>query len=269
MKKINYKKVLGAFLWLLAITGIGISLAFAVKSADLVRAGRVDVLIENDENFFLNEEGVREFFSDRKVPIIGCLVKDINIPMLEKSLNAHPAVEKAEVAASLDGAVKVRVLQRSPVLRVINKSGESYYVDSGSRLMPLNENYSARVLVASGEIYEPFARRSLLSVDQIAQNQTYSEISVLDDLYTVAKRIAADKKLSALIHQMYVNKDQEIELYPAAGDHRIVLGDARDLDVKFNKLRLFYTEGLNATNGWNKYASIDLRYKNLVVCTKK
>jgi hypothetical protein len=32
---------------------------------------------------------------------------------------------------------------------------------------------------------------------------------------------------------------------------------------------MFYTEGLNKTDGWNKYSIINIKYKNQVVCTKK
>ncbi|MBK7817541.1 MAG: hypothetical protein IPJ60_08285 [Sphingobacteriaceae bacterium] len=58
-------------------------------------------------------------------------------------------------------------------------------------------------------------------------------------------------------------------LTPVVGDQSILLGKNQDLDVKLNKLKLFYSEGLNKTNSWNKYSTINLKFKNLVVCTKK
>jgi cell division protein FtsQ len=48
-----------------------------------------------------------------------------------------------------------------------------------------------------------------------------------------------------------------------------VFGDAKDFEEKFEKLKTFYTEGLNKTDGWNKYSTINIKYKNQVVCTKK
>ena len=60
-----------------------------------------------------------------------------------------------------------------------------------------------------------------------------------------------------------------IELFPAIGNQKIVFGNAKDVAEKFNKLKLFYTEGLNKSDSWTKYSSINLKYKNLVVCTKK
>jgi cell division protein FtsQ len=270
VKKFNYKKVLGVFCWLLAVSGICISLAFVSRSTEMIRAEKLEVVIENDEeNFFISEQDVSEFYADRRDPLLGNLYKDIDFPMLEKSLNAHPAVQNAEVASTLDGQVRVSVRQRTPVLRVINRNGESYYIDEEATLMPLDDDYTARVLVATGELNEPYARRSQMTIPQIASNKTYSELSYLDDLYSIARHVMSDSTLVLLVQQLNVNTEGDIEIFPAVGSHRVILGDATDLDIKFNKLKLFYTQGLNRTNSWSRYSMINLKYKNLVVCTKK
>jgi cell division protein FtsQ len=231
---------------------------------------RLNIEIENEEeNFFVDAEEVEQFFASRSERLLGVPFNEISIPALERTLNSHPAIQNAEVASTLNGEIKVRVTQRTPVMRVINKNGESYYIDSEGKVMPLDNNYSARVMVATGELFEPYARRSLVTMDQIGKSETYRKISMLDDLYKVATHVLADSTLTVLIQQVHVNSDRELELFPAAGNHRVVFGDTEDLEVKFNKLKLFYTEGLNKTNGWGKYSTINLKYKNLVVCTKK
>lgn len=270
MKKFSYRKLFSALIWVITLAGIGLSLAFVADNVKEVRIKSMEVVIgNNDENFFIDEEEVKDYFAARHDRVIGTTVRDISLPSLERALQSHPAVENAEVAVTLNGEVKVAVTQRTPLLRVINSDGESYYIDTRSDLMPLDEHYTARVPVATGNINEPYARRSLLSVKQIASNKVYSEVSILDDLYAVARYIAGDSTLTALIHQIHVNEENELELFPAVGGHRIILGDATDLHVKFNKLRLFYTQGLNATNGWSRYSAINLKFKELVVCTRK
>jgi len=270
LKKINYKRILLAVLWIIAIAGLGVSLGFVSKREKNIVANVLNITIRNnDENLFLNENDVRQFFSDRKDSILDNTYKNISVPELEKALNAHPAIENAEVSEDINGEIKINITQKTPVLRVINKDGESYYIDSQSKLMPLNENYSARVIVASGEIFEPYARRYQFSVDQIKKNKLFSEVSLLDDILDVSNYIAKDSSLTQLIHQIYVNEDKELELFPAIGNHKIIFGDATNIAEKFNKLKLFYTEGLNKSDSWTKYSTINLKYKNLVVCTKK
>ena len=270
MKRINYKKVLVAAVWILVIAGLGISLGFVAKSEKFIIARKLSVSIHNnEENVFLTEKEVVNFFAERNERIINQPYSQIDIPSLEKALNAHSAVQNAEVSADINGNVKVDIVQRTPVVRVINKNGESYYIDSESRIMPLNENYSARTLVATGEIYEPYARRYPYTVNQIRHNKNFSEVSLLDDILDVTDYITGDTVLVKLIHQLNINKDGDLELYPVVGGHRIIFGPAINIADKFNKLKLFYTQGLNKSDSWKKYSTINLKYKNLVVCTKK
>lgn len=270
MKKINYKRVLTTVLWVTAITALVASLGFVSAKQGSTIVKSFDIAIRNaDENAFLTEADVKKFFEDRNEMIISSQLKNISIPELEKALNAHPAVENAEVSENMNGEVKIEITQRKPVVRIINKNGESYYIDSQSKLMPLSDNYSARVIVASGEILEPYARRYQLPVSAIQQSKAFSEVSVLDDIYQVVSYINSDPELSALIHQIYVNSERELELFPAFGNHKIVFGDANNIAVKFNKLKLFYTQGLNKSDTWNRYTVINLKYNDQVVCTKR
>jgi len=270
LKKINYKKIFVSFFWIVAIAGLTASLGFVSKSEKNIVAKNLNIsILNNDENLFLSERDVEQFFADRKDKILKNKYSSINITELEQALNTHPAIENAEVSEDINGEIKIDITQRTPIIRVINKDGESYYIDSQSRLMPLNENYSARVLVASGEIFEPYARRYQFSVEQIKENKIFSEASLLDDLFEVSNHIMQDTILAQLIHQIYVNEERGLELFPAIGNHKIIFGEAKNVSEKFNKLKLFYTQGLNKSDGWKKYTTINLKYKNLVVCNKK
>lgn len=268
--KPEYKVWIRVSAWVLVLSGLLFSLGFVSKKEKEIVANALNIeILNNEENLFLNEAAVKTFVQQREEPILGMPYGKIGIPELEKALNSHPAIENAEVSATLSGEVKVEITQRTPLVRIINKDGESYYIDKQSKLMPLNENYSARVIVANGEIFEPYDRRQLYSVDQIAKSETFSKVSVLDDILAVTRHILSDTLLCHLIHQIYVNQDQELELFPVFGCQKIIFGKAVLLNEKFNKLKLFYTQGINKTDGWNKYNRLNLKYKNMVVCTKK
>ncbi len=255
---------------MVAISGLTCSLAFVSKSEKNVVVKSLNISIcNNEENLFLSEKDIKQFLISRNESIISNKYKNISIPELEKTLNSHPAIENAEVSGDINGEISINIRQRTPVCRIINLDGESYYIDSKNKLMPLNENYSARVIVASGFITEPYARRYQYSVNQIKGNKIFKEISVLDDVLDVVNYINSDSTLSALIHQVFVNEDHELELFPAIGNHKIIFGNTEFLSEKFSKLKLFYTQGLNKADSWTKYSIINLKYKNLVVCTKK
>ena len=268
--KISYKKILITVLWIIALSGLMACLAFVGKKETKILSKQLEINVNNTgENLFIDEDDIKLFFEDRNNVLVNTELKTININALEKALNSHPAIENADLSVSVNGDLKIDVLQRTPLVRVINMNGESYYIDTQSKLMPLNEKYTARVLVVNGAIHEPYVRRNMYTVKEIAKNEIFSEVSKLDDIYNMAEYIVNDSVLAPLIQQLSINSENEFEMYPAIGNHKIIFGDAKNIEEKFDKLKLFYKQGLNKTDNWNKYSIVNLKYSNQVVCTKK
>ena len=59
----------------------------------------------------------------------------------------------------------------------------------------------------------------------------------------------------------------EVELVPRSGRHTILFGRIEQVERKFDKLLRFYRNGLQNI-GWDAYRTIDIRYKDQVVCKK-
>lgn len=267
--KIN-KKIVSIVLWIIGLSTLMVSLAFVSSKQKKVEVKNLSVYVENNtDDTFVDEEDLKTYLKDRQDSIVNTEIKNLDITKIEKALNAHPAIENAEVSVDVNGDVNVEVKQRTPLVRVFNLDGESYYIDTQSKLMPLSDSHTARVLVATGFILEPYAQRVLVSVNDIAKNELFSKVSMLDDIYKLSSFIVKDTVLNMLVQQINVTKDKEFELFLAVGNHKIIFGEAVDIEEKFKKLKTFYTDGLNKTDGWNKYSIINIKYKNQVVCTKK
>lgn len=270
MKKINFKKIGIVVLWFLGVSGLVVTLGFVNNREAVVKGKTVTVNInQNDESSFVDEDDILKFLQDRHDTLVNQPMHEINVYDLEKALNAHPSIANAEVAVNVNGDVTINITQRKPLVRIINTSGESFYLDNKATLMPLADHYTARVLVVNGVITESYSQFYNFSIPQIEKDSALSKATVLDDVYEVASFISKDSLLIGLVTQMYINSEREIELYPAVGNQKIIFGDASDIADKFEKLKTFYTEGLNSINNWNKYSTINLKYKNQVVCTKK
>jgi len=69
------------------------------------------------------------------------------------------------------------------------------------------------------------------------------------------------------IAQLDIDIRGDFTLTPIVSRHIIEFGKAENIEAKFNKLKLFYKEGLGH-HKWSKYRKINLRYKNQIVCTK-
>ena len=238
------------------------------KDALLCKTLNVTVNQENDL-YFLDKLDVIQLIKDRGDSIVGQPKSTVNVSEIEKSLNSHSNIANAEAYMSINGEMKVEVTQRQPVVRVMNLDGDSYYIDSEGKFMPLSNKYTAKVLVANGMLSEPFIKRYTYSIADIGKDSLLNATSMLDEIYAMSNYINADKFWSSQIQQIYINRDKDLEIVPMAGDQKIIFGDTTFMDEKFKKLLTFYQQGLNTTGWWDKYSTINLKFKNQIVCTKK
>ncbi len=188
--------------------------------------------------------------------IIGKPFQNFSTNDLEKYLEENPYVEKAEIFCDLKGVLNFKIKQRIPVMRVFNSIGQSYYVSNNGIKMPVNSMYSARVLVASGNISETLIDSNIL------------RSQLLKDLWSFALYISQDEFWNSQIEQLYVDNFNDINLIPKVGSHNIVVGSAQRMEEKFKMLKTFYIKGLNNL-GWSQYKTINLKYSNQIVATKK
>jgi len=145
--------------------------------------------------------------------------------------------------------------------------GESFYLDGTGHLLPLNPDFSARVMVANGNIPEPYSKSVNYLEDSIRQKDSILYKSVMNNLFTLGMFIMKDNFLKALIEEVYVDKNGEFELIPKLGNQLIIFGTTENMNDKFERLLIFYKKGLSIT-GWQRYNVINIKFKNQVICSK-
>ncbi len=196
--------------------------------------------------------------------VVGGKCKDINLNEIETRLNDLPFVRSAEVyRQNASGIIHVDVKYRHPVLKVYLNNAE-FYVDADGYVFPLMPYKVPYVLVANGkfdlEKTPELDRRTHLS--QLVDTNE----SVLYQAYKLARYIVSDRFWKHYITQIYMS-DQGLELVPRLGDFTIIFGDISEYEKKFGNLKAFL-DNLDRI-GWTRYKSINLKYTNQIVCTKK
>jgi cell division protein FtsQ len=264
------KKVINISLWLIFVLGTIVTLGFVQKEQARRTGSKLEIKVNStDENYFVTREDIRQILTDRGDTIIHQPLSSINVPDMERVILNNPSVESVDVFVSVNGEVHITASQRKPIARVFNLAGESYYMDQDGKLMPWSASYTADVVAVNGFITESYGNWYRYSVKEIEAMAPLKEFSVLDDIYRIADFINKDEARKAFIGQIYVNSCKEFELVPSFGTFRIILGDASDLEEKFNKLNVFCREGLRNTSAWNEYSVVNLKFKNQIVCTKR
>ena len=249
--------------------GFIVSLGFAShKQSEMPCSGIAITIQEGHGSGFVDEMEIKQIIQNKFGTLEGKSLSSINISMLEKIINTNPFIYDAEVFSTIDGKLNIEVKQRIPVLRVINYKNETFYIDKEGVFMPSSEKFTARVPVANGFIYERETEKKVKVYNEVESLDTSFSRTKSEQLFHIISFANTNAFWNAEVQQLYVNASGDIEMIPRVGNHTVILGDDKNLDEKFTKLLAFYHEGLNK-KGWNKYSTINLKYKDQVVCTKK
>ena len=148
----------------------------------------------------------------------------------------------------------VEVYEREPIARIFTTAGNSFYIDSTEKKLPLSDRVSARVPVFTG----------------FTDKKVYSgkDSSLLGDVKNLATYIKNDPLWMSQVAQVDITADKNFELSPVVGDHLIKLGNGKDIEKKFDRLMIFYKQVL-AQKGFDAYSIIDVQYAGQVVGTRR
>jgi cell division protein FtsQ len=216
-----------------------------VRRTDTCKA--IEIVVKDSlEKHFVTEADLVSFLKKEKMYPIEKPMDEINTERIEEALLTNEMIARVEAYKTPSGMIKLEVEQKLPILRVISPRG-NFYVDNRGTVMPVSSRYVAHVPLASGYIEKELA---------------------VTDLYKFALFLQEDEFWNAQVDQIYVHPDGEVELIPRVGNHKIVLGTLDGYQEKLDNLRLFYDKVIPKM-GWEKYSSINLKFKNQIVCTKR
>jgi cell division protein FtsQ len=194
----------------------------------------------------ISNEDIEEMLRDEELFPEGKQMDSIRCYEIENFINAMTLIKECQVYKTNEKRVKIDVICREPVLKVLDRNGETYYVDiEGEKINDIRK--PLLLPVASGEID-----------DSMINNELRNVVSVIEkDPFWIAQ-----------IEQIYFNDKREAIITPRMGDQIIELGSIKKLDEKLSNLKTFYTKALNSV-GWDKYSKLNIKISNKVICTKR
>ncbi|HET9055809.1 MAG TPA: hypothetical protein VFN30_03065 [Chitinophagaceae bacterium] len=257
VKKRGWKNWLQLSFWIITAVGTMVLLVSAIRSKDNKGCKGIEISITgNDEYFFVDKKEVINIITGNGAKkLIGKRLSDVNIKLMEELLEKNICIKNAELFFDNNGVLQIMVEERVPVARIFTVSGTSFYIDGDSERLPLNENFVARVPVVTSF---PVETSNLNKKDSI----------FLQQVKAVASFILNNESWMAQIEQIDITPDRQLEMIPKLGNHIIRFGNATDVKQKFHQLSVFYRQVLNQF-GWNKYNTVDVRFVNQVVATKR
>jgi cell division protein FtsQ len=247
--------------WLISIL-IGLLVALIAVWGGLKFSGKnrtiqkIDISILPDSSiYFLDEQDVFNMVNRTCGNPRGKAASEVSLTKLETTLKSMPYIESSQVYISLDGIMKIQIVQRKPIVRIMNLAGETYFLDTSGHKIPYRGKHAPDVIPATGNIAEKLTDSGKIKTPLLRQ------------ILKLAVFLDANPLWNAQFEQCHVDNSGDLILVPRVGKHSIVIGDAENLPEKFSNLRQFYEKGLRNT-GWSKYHTISLKYKGQIVGVK-
>ncbi|MFZ1751345.1 MAG: hypothetical protein WAU01_14190 [Saprospiraceae bacterium] len=254
------KRVRDTMIWLSLMAGICALLFFSVlrKSNAEVKT-LVVTFVENDQNgVLISEKEVKQILNMAAgKPISKSNIKMLNLRKLEAKLQKDKRIERADLYFDSKDRLNVRIVQKKPVMRVIEEAGGQYYLDDKGKQVPVSIGSAVRVPIVTG-VTDSFSTKFLQA----------DRPSSLKEVFLILKYVSEDPFLSSLIEQAHVESDGtgDIVLIPKLGREKLIFGTSRDMEDKFDKLKIFYRDGIPKL-GWSRYKTLNLKYTNQVAGT--
>lgn len=228
----------------IAITVIilGFLLSFSLKkfSGQKITDNKISVKMnEKTPVYFIDEKDIREIVNKENP---SRKVGDLNIPELEKKINALPAVDSANVYLNLNGKLNLDIKQRVPVFR-LNKDGKDFYVDEKGTEFPISRTYSHPCMLVTGDV----------------KKDEYEKLAEL------VEKIDKDDFSKKYFIGISKYKDN-YSLLTSEGNYRVEIGDLDNIDFKVKGFKTFVEKYLVYQDP-QKYKMISVKYQNQIVTT--
>jgi cell division protein FtsQ len=257
MKSINWKLIGVITLWIVGLSAVISSFAFTeIKQRSVLCKSILIDINRDDENYFINKADVLKILYSTGDSLIGTKVDEIPLSLLERLIVANKYIKSAKVFIDIKGNLQVEINQRKPLIRIINSTYQSFYIDEDGNKMPLSTLYSARSIICNGNILESYD----------GKNDTL-QTALVSSLYALSKFIKANEFWEAQIEQIYIEQNNDFVFIPRVGDHKIIFGDTTNMVEKFDNLMIFYNKALPKV-GWQTYHTINVKYKGQIVASR-
>lgn len=236
-------------------------------SEQLMEKPIIDLTVQDGISLLTEQELLNELYT-LKLFQVGMRKSDLKISEIESYIREMNEVLDAQVYVELDNKWHIDLITRRPVARIVRQGNDDFYINNDCSLMNLSPYSKPRVLAFTG-MEELIGNKT--SYEKIINNDSLKTKLKLNQIYQISNYVCNDTFYNAQIVQVHYREKDGFILIPRVGNHEIIFGLAESQDIveaKFKKLTTFYNEVI-PYEGWDKYESINLKFKGQIVAKKR
>ena len=209
----------------------------------------------SQDKFFIDKNEVLRILNVAAAgKIKGKAIASFNLRAIEELVERDAWIKDAELYFDSRDVLHITVKEREPIARLFTTGGNSFYIDSSCRRMPLSDRVSAKV-----PVFTNFPEKKFMDA---------KDSTLLYGIKNTAQYIIKNPFWMAQVEQLDITPQYTFEMVPTIGNHIVKLGDGNGIDKKFHRLFVFYKEILSKT-GFDKYSVLDAQYEGQLIATRK
>ncbi|NCX95014.1 MAG: hypothetical protein EBX41_01145 [Chitinophagia bacterium] len=211
----------------------------------------VDITYPDNYHSFEKEDITKSVIESKNIVAKKSTINTIDLLSMQRTLLQNAWIQNAVCYIDNQKVLRLSITARKPVARLYAKNGSgSYYIDSAFHVMPLTE--------------APQNVHVVTNVPVIGNDSL--GIVLKSRILKVVNTINEDTFWNAQTKQIYFDDQYTFQLSPLAGSQKILLGDTSRLKIKLRNVFYFYLNVIDKV-GWDKYQTIDARYKGQIVAS--
>jgi cell division protein FtsQ len=209
----------------------------------------IEIKIQQPEELpLISEEDVLQWILPRK--LVGERLDKIELSNVEQKIREMLQVKNCEMHIDLRGILTIEVEPFLPVARILRDGAPDYYVSDDGTFFPTSNNYTARVILLSGNYFT--------NKISMTDNKSVNLLSFL-------KHVNDDTFWKAQLTQVTIDNQDNMYIVPLLGEHIINFGNPDEVVAKLRRLKVFYKQ-IYPVKGWGNFSEVSVVYANQVVC---
>lgn len=220
----------------------------------------IHVKIEyQNSDTIIKPEDILNYLDQQKIKIKGEYIKNLNLNNIHQLLIHYPYIQDLNLATNVSHQFYINIVQSKPLMHVFNNANEEFFIDDNGQYLPYSQYVKEPLIIVNGNISNSYKTNQKINIDT-ARN-------ILDHCFKIVQYLSKDDFLKTQFGQIYVNKDQDIEMIPIYGEHLVILRNSELIAEKMESVKAMYKNVFN-TKGWNKYKELNLKYENVIIGVK-
>ncbi|MDR1983808.1 MAG: hypothetical protein LBQ28_03155 [Prevotellaceae bacterium] len=254
------KYILATFTAAAIVTYLLIAFVFIDNKKQTLVCKNININIDNNETpAFIDVNNIKSVLLNCGEKIIGERLDKINTYKLKQILSKNNAIKSINIFTSIDANLNVEIKQRRPILRIQCENARCYIDDTGY-MFPLLARPNLHIPIVTGIMPSAPAKGFAGYIPKNGSGK------FLNQLCEFAVFLKNNTFWNNMIQQINITNNK-VEIVPQIAEHIVKLGSLENFKSKLNKLQKFYKNAM-PTIGWDKYKTINIEYKNQIICKK-